>query len=180
MQRPLTPSNYNILKSIVLRKYRFVTRGEDKMMKTIMLLSMGLAASSISFSARASGPGYNYGPVTLVNYIHVNYGHFDDYMAWVTSTWVPTMEAEKKAGVIIGYKVFQSDPKSPDDANVYLEITFKNMAAYGGNIGDQVDAFNAVTDKVICDTTCQNQARLHRNEFRRVLGTEVTREIIFK
>ena len=123
---------------------------------------------------------YSYGPVTLVNYIHVNYGHFDDYMAWVTSTWVPTMEAEKKAGVIIGYKVFQSDPKSPDDANVYLEITFKNMAAYGGDIGDQVDAFNAVTDKVICNTACQNQARLHRNEFRKVLGNEVTREIVFK
>src|SRR5690349_17716575 len=116
-------------------KSRFVTRGEDKMMKSIMLLSIGLAASSISASASASGRGYTYGPVTLVNYIHVNYGHFDDYMAWVTSTWVPTMEAEKKAGVIIGYKVFQSDPKSPDDANVYLEITFKNMAAYGGDIG---------------------------------------------
>jgi hypothetical protein len=54
------------------------------------------------------------------------------------------------------------------------------MAAYGGDIGDQVDAFNAVTDKVICNTACQNQARLHRNEFRTVLGTEIRREIIFK
>ena len=138
-------------------------------------------SSSPSPSVRAQDErAYSYGPVTLVNYIHVNYGHFDDYMAWVTSTWVPTMEAEKKAGVIIGYKVFQSDPKSPDDANVYLEITFKNMAAYGGDIGDQVDAFNAVTDKVICSSACQNQARLHRNEFRKVLGNEVTREIVFK
>ena len=137
--------------------------------------------TSPSANARAQGErAYSYGPVTLVNYIHVNYGHFNDYMAWVTSTWVPTMEAERKAGVIIGYKVFQSDPKSPDDANVYLEITFKNMADYGGDIGDQVDVFNAVTDKVICNTACQNQARLHRNEFRKVLGTEVTREIVFE
>ena len=147
---------------------------------SISVIAVALAAAVCPQDARASGPGYTYGPVTLVNYIHVNYGHFDDYMAWVTSTWVPTMEAEKKAGVIIGYKVFQSDPKSPDDANVYLEITFKNMAAYGGDIGDEVDAFNAVTDKVICNTACQNQARLHRNEFRKVLGNEVTREIIFK
>jgi hypothetical protein len=41
--------------------------------------------------------GYTYGPVTEVDYIHVEYGHFDEYMAWVTSTWVPTMEAAKNS-----------------------------------------------------------------------------------
>jgi len=101
-------------------------------------------------------------------------------MKWVTSTWAPTMEAAKKAGLIIGYKVFQSEPKLPDQPNVYLEITYKNMAAYAGDIGDQADAFEAVTEKVICSAECQNQARVHRNEIRRVLGTEVNREIILK
>jgi len=145
------------------------------------IFSMCLAVSALSLNARAQDARrYNYGPVTLVNYIHVYYGHFDEYMAWVTSTWVPTMEAEKKAGLIIGYKVFQSEPKSPDEPNVYLEITFKDMAAYAGDIGDQAEAFDAVTDKVICNTACQNQARVHRNEIRKFLGTEVTREIVFK
>ena len=90
------------------------------------------------------------------------------------------MEAAKKAGLTIGYKVFHASPKSPDDPNVYLEITFKNMAAYAGDIGDSVEAFEAVTEKVICSSACQDQARVHRNEFRKVLGTEVTREIVFK
>ena len=101
-------------------------------------------------------------------------------MKWVTSTWKPAMEAEKKAGLIIGYKVVQSEPKSPDEPNVRLEITFKNMAAYGGDIGDQADAFEAVTEKAICSAECQNQARVHRNEIRKVLGTEVTRELVLK
>src|SRR5690348_941278 len=150
------------------------------MIKTF-ILCMGLAASSISFNAYAQDQrGYSYGPITEVDYIHVEYGHFDEYMKWVTSTWVPTMQAAKKAGLIIGYKVFQSQPKSPDEANVYLEITYKNMAAYAGDIGDQADAFEAVTEKIICSSACQNQARVHRNEIRKVLGTEVTREIIFK
>lgn len=144
-------------------------------------VSIGLAACLMSPGAHAeAGRGYSYGPVTEVDYIHVEYGHFDEYMAWVTSTWVPTMEAAKKAGLIIGYKVFQSQPKSPDEANVYLEITFKNMAAYAGDIGDQADAFEAMTEKVICSSACQNQARVHRNEIRKVLGVEVTREIVFK
>ena len=123
--------------------------------------------------------GFTYGPVTEVDYVHVDYGHFDEYMAWVTSTWVPTMEAAKKAGLIIDYKAFQSAPKSPDEPNVYLEITYKNMAAYAGDIGDRADAFEAVTEKVICSAACQNQARVHRNEIRKVLGTELRRELVF-
>src|SRR5437764_11680560 len=118
------------------------------MIKTIVL-SMCLAVSALSLNARAQDVnagakderGYTYGPVTGVLYIHVDYGHFEEYMAWVTSTWVPTMEAAKKAGLIIDYKVFRSEPKLPDEPNVYLEITYKDMAAYAGDIGDSADAF---------------------------------------
>ena len=158
------------------------------MMKLMAILIGGVAlASGANASDKASNNagaqderGYTYGPVTEVDYIDVAYGHFDEYIAWVTSTWVPTMEAAKKAGLIIDYKVFRASPKSPDQPNVYLEITYKNMAAYAGDIGDSADAFEAVTEKVICSSACQNQARVHRNEIRKVLGTEVTREIIFK
>jgi len=161
-------------------------------MKTMMkMMAVLIAAIALVSGASASDKansnagtqdqrGYSYGPVTSVGYIHVEYGHFDEYMAWVTSTWVPTMEAAKKAGLIIDYKVFRASPKSPDQPNVYLEITYKDMAAYAGDIGDSADAFEALTEKVICSSACQNQARVHRNEFRKVLGTEVTRELIFK
>jgi hypothetical protein len=150
-------------------------------MKIAAALFAVAAAALLAPSATAQeAREYSYGPITEVDYIHVNYGHFDEYMKWVTSTWAPTMAAAKKAGLIIGYKVFQSSPKSPDDANVYLEITFKNMAAYAGDIGDQADAFEAVTEKVICSSACQDQARVHRNEIRKVLGTELTREVVFK
>jgi hypothetical protein len=160
-----------------------------KIMMQLMVILLGLGAlvsgvnASDNASHKAGVPderGYTYGPVTQVDYIHVEYGHFEEYMAWVTSTWVPTMAAAKKAGLIIAYKVFQTSPKSPDQPNVYLEITYKDMAAYAGDIGDSADAFEAVTEKVICSSACQNQARVHRNELRKVLGTEVTREVIFK
>ena len=157
------------------------------MIRTIAL-PMCLAMCALSLVARADDVnatakderGYTYGPVTEVDYINVEYGHFDEYMAWVTSTWVPTMKAAKKAGLIIDYRVFRASPKSPDQPNVYLEITYKNMAAYAGDIGDGADAFEAVTEKVICSSACQDQARVRRNEFRKVLGTEVTRELVFK
>ena len=99
------------------------------MIKTISL-SMCLAASSLSLNARAQDERqYTDGAVTQVDYLHVEYGHFDEYIDWLNSTWKPTMEAMKKAGLIIDYKVFSATPKSPDQPNIYLWITYKNMAA---------------------------------------------------
>ena len=158
-------------------------------MTKIMAILIGVAAlvsganasdkAGNSASARVES-GYTYGPVTQVGYIHVEYGHFDEYLAWVASTWVPTMQALKKAGLIIDYKVFRASPKSPDQPNIYLEITYKDMAAYAGDIGDNVDAFEAVTEKVICSSACQDAARVDRKKLRTFLGSEVTRELIFK
>src|SRR5271154_2107991 len=105
------------------------TTGEEKMIRTI-IVSMCLAASSLSLNARAQDERqYTEGPVTEVDEAHVEYGHFEEYIDWLNSTWKPTMEAFKKAGLIIDYKVFRLTPKSPDQPNIFLSITYKNMAA---------------------------------------------------
>jgi hypothetical protein len=162
------------------------------MIKTIVL-SVCLAASSLSLAGPAFGAEdaarnaraqderqYDIGPVTEVDYIRVEYGHFAEYVDWLNSTWKPTMEALKKVGLIVDYKVFQASPKSPDQPNIFLMITFKNMAAYAGDIGDKGVEFEAVAKKVICSTECQNKARVGRNEYRKVLGTELIRELLLK
>jgi len=119
---------------------------------------------------------YTDGPVTEVDYIHVDYGHFAEYVDWLNSKWKPTMEAMKKAGLIIDYKVFQANPKTPDQPNAYLWITFKNGAA----ALDKGVELEEVAAQVICSTECQNKARVARGEYRRVLGTELIREVILK
>ena len=155
-------------------------------------LSMCLAASSLSLDARAQDARaqdaltrdalaqndrqYTDGPVTEADYIRVEYGHFAEYIAWLNSTWKPTMEAMKKAGLIIDYKVFQATPKSPDQPNVYHWITFKNAAA----ALDKGVELEYVARKVICDTECQNKARVARSEYRKVMGIELIRELILK
>src|ERR1700683_4846346 len=143
------------------------------MIRTI-ILSTCLAASFLSLSARAQDERqYADGPVTEVAYIQVEYGHFEEYIAWLNSTWKPTMEATKKAGLIIDYKVFKATPKSPDQPNIYLWITYKNAAA----ALDKGVELDAVAKKVICSTECQNKARVGRSEYRKVLGTEYIREL---
>jgi hypothetical protein len=165
------------------------------MIKTI-ILSMCLAASSLSLDARAQDARaqnalardalaqndrkYTGGPVTEVDYIQVEYGHFPEYIDWLNSTWKPTMEALKKAGVIIDYKAYQASPKSPDQPNIFLTLTFKNMAAYAGDIGDKGIELEYVARNVIGSTEYQNKKRVERSQYRKVLGTELIRELILK
>src|SRR5580658_10975409 len=135
------------------------------MIKTIIILSMCLAASSLSLNARAQDERqYADGPVTEVDYIHVEYGHFDEYIDWLNSTWKPTMEATKKAGLIIDYKIFTATPKTPDQPNIIRMITYKNMAGLDKGVEEE-----AVAKKVIGSTEVQNKARVARNQYRKVL-----------
>jgi len=118
---------------------------------------------------------YTDGPVTDVAYIRVEYGRFEEYVDWLNSTWKPTMEATKKAGLIIDYRIFTASPKSPDQPNIVRMITFKNMAALDKGI-----ELEAVAKKVIGSTEVQNKARVARNEYRKLLGSELIRELILK
>ena len=119
---------------------------------------------------------YSEGPVTEVNYIQVEYGHFEEYIDWLKSTWKPTMEATKKAGLIIDYKVFKLTPRSPDQPNIILWLTYKDGAAALDNGVAQEE----VAKQVIGSTEVQNKARVGRNQYRRVLGVEYVRELIVK
>ena len=145
------------------------------MTKTI-ILSICLAAAALSLGARAEDERqYTEGPVTFVQEIAVEYGHFEEYIDWLNSTWKPTIEATKKAGLIIDYKIFTATPKSPDQPNIIRMITYKNMAALDKGVEEE-----AVAKKVIGSTEVQNKARVARNEYRKVLGDELIRELILK
>ncbi len=158
------------------------------MIRTIVLLAC-IAASALSLNARAEDASslslsaraqddrrYTDGPVTEVDYIGVEYGHFAEYIDWLNSTWKPTMEAMKNAGLIVDYKVFQATPKSPDQPDIFLMITYKNAAAALDSGVEQ----EYVARNVICSTECQNKARVVRNGYRKVLGTEYIRQLILK
>jgi hypothetical protein len=100
------------------RKSGYITKREENMTKTI-ILSICLAASSLSLNARAQDVRqYTEGPVTEVDTYKLS-----------TGVLKPTMEAFKKAGLIIDYKVLKLTPKSPDQPNISLCITFKNGTA---------------------------------------------------
>jgi L-rhamnose mutarotase len=133
-------------------------------------------ASSHSPDARAPDERqYADGPVTEVAYIRLEYGRFEEYIAWLNATWKPTMEAMKKAGLIVDYRIFTASPKSADQPNIFRMITFENMAALDRGIEQE-----AVARAVIGSTEFQNRARVGRNEYRKILGSDLIRELVLK
>ena len=135
-----------------------------------------LAAFALLQPANAQdGRSYKDGPVTAVTYLKIEYGHFDEYVDWLNSTWKPTMEAKRKAGLITDYKVFTARPKRPDEPNVILMLTYPNMAGLDRGAEEE-----AVAEKVIGSAEVQNKARVRRSDYRNVLGSELIREVVLK
>ena len=145
-------------------------------MKRIVHVLLLLSAFALSLPANAQvGITYNEGPVTAVTYLKIEYGHFDEYVDWLNSTWKPLNEAKKKAGFIIDYKVFAARPKTPDEPNVIFMITYPNMASFDRKVEE--DVFGV---KIIGSAKDQNKARVDRSAYRKNLGSELIREIILK
>ena len=144
----------------------------NRMIQFLLLVS----ALVLSLPAKAqAGVTYNEGPVTAVTYLKIEYGHFDEYVDWLNSTWKPLNEAKKKAGFIMDYKVFAARPKTPDEPNVIFMITYPNMASFDRKVEE--DVFGV---KIIGSAKDQNKARVDRSAYRKNLGSELIREIILK
>lgn len=145
-------------------------------MSRIIQFLILLSAFVLPLPANAQlGTTYSEGPVTQVTYLRIEYGHFDEYVDWLNSTWKPLNEAKKKAGLILDYRVYTASPRRPEEPNVIFMITHANMAAF-----DRRAEEDAVAVEMIGSAKEQDAARIARSAYRKRLGTELIREVILK
>lgn len=137
----------------------------------VTALLLGLAAP---VQAQDDKP-YTEGPVVAISYIKVKPGHFVEYMKYLDGPYKAVMEAQKKAGLVTGYQVFENQARSPHDADLILTVTYANMAAL-----DRSDEADAVSAKVMGSRTEQDKAFGERGAMREVLGGRLIRELILK
>lgn len=139
-------------------------------------LTIGLMLATLMVTAQAQdAKSYKEGPVTELSYIKIKPGKFEDYMKFLDTSYKTLMEENKKAGLILGYKVFAAQARSPREADLILTTTYANMAAL-----DKNDEGEAVANKVLGNTDARNKAMLAREAMREVLGSELVRELILK
>jgi hypothetical protein len=139
-----------------------------------------LAGLFLSFfavgAALAADRPYTEGPVLDVSSIRTQDGMFDEYMKWLDGPYKQFMDAEKAAGLILGYNVYVAEPRTPDDPDLYLVIAYKDMAALD-NLSEKSDA---MAEKVFGNMQKASADTVARGKIRTVLGSELIRELKLK
>jgi hypothetical protein len=103
-------------------------------MKQVIRCSLALIVVSLTIATTARAQvAYNEGSVDRVVLLNIFPGHFDAFMSDLKKNIVPIWEAEKSAGLIVDYHIFLNTTSSgPDDWDLGVSITYKNMAALDG------------------------------------------------
>ena len=145
------------------------------MLKHIASLALAVFSMGAVGAASADDKPYKEGPVTDVAFIRVKPGKMLDYIAHLSGTYRQELEADKKAGLVTDYRIYEVAPRHPEDPNLILTVTYPNYAAL-----DRVADFEAITAKVEGSVKASDKAFGERGSIRDVLGSELVRELILK
>jgi hypothetical protein len=124
----------------------------------------------------AEDHAFSEGPVVNVAAIRTEPGKFDEYMKFLATTWKAEQEAAKKMGDVLSYKVITVEPRSENDPDLYLVVTYKNWATQDGAIAKA----DAVAKQVEGSVDASNKGAVDRGKIRRVLGSFTGQELNLK
>lgn len=148
-------------------------------MKLRYLVTVAVAAlsmSAISSVLADDSKPYTEGAVLEVTSIRTKPGMFDAYMKWLDTTGKQLREDEKKAGLIVDYAIYAVMPRSPHDPDVYMVVTYKNMAALDG-LDDREEP---ILKKIWASRDAESNAAVDRESLREILGSQLIRRLNLK
>ena len=146
------------------------------MKKSTLLLLAAILTISTSVTRAQEDHAYTQGPVTIVSFVRTEPGMFEEYLRYLSNTYKKLMETQKKQGIVTDYAVYQTLPRGPQDADLILTVTYKNMAA--------LDGLQERTDPLIKETFGSlpkaSSASADRDKLRKQLGSQLVRQLTLK
>ena len=146
-------------------------------MKGLRAWSTGMLLGLATLPALAQERPYTDGPVVVVSSIKVVDGQFENYMSWLSGNWRRSQEAAKKAGFVTDYHVYSAEAHNPQEPDLYLVVSYPNMAALDG-MNEKMDPIMAQVMKM--DYKQADEASGKRTVMRTLYGQETLRELLFK
>jgi len=119
---------------------------------------------------------YTQGPVVLVSFVRTEPGMFEEYMRYLDTTYKRLFDEYKKQGLIIDYSVFQALPRGPEDADLILTVTYKNMAAFD----DLQSRTDPLVKQVFGSLPKAASSSADREKLRKNVGNQLVRQLILK
>ena len=139
------------------------------------VLVVSLLVVGISVFAQVKRPWHN-GSVWAMSFIQMKPGMDTAYLNYVASDWKKLQEAMKAQGIILSYKVLETEGHTPGDWNLILMAQYKDLATLEANETKE----DTVLQQVAGDDQKQIQGYKERAEIREVMGVRVAREIILE
>jgi hypothetical protein len=139
------------------------------------VLVVSLAAAGISVFAQSHRPWRN-GSVWELQFIQIKPGMDPAYLGWISSDWKKEQEALKAQGIILSYKVLQTEGHTPGDWNLILMTEFKDLASLEANEAKA----DTVAQQVAGNDEKQMQGYKERAAIREVMGSRLAREIVLE
>jgi hypothetical protein len=150
--------------------------GESNMKKPTLLLLAAILTISASVTRAQEEHAYTQGPVVIVSFVRTEPGMYEEYLRYLDSTYKHLLDEYKKQGVILDYGVYAARPRDPQDADLILTVTYKNMAAF--------DDLQARTDplvkQVFGSLNKAASASVDRGKMRKEIGSQELRQLILK
>ncbi|HSY05866.1 MAG TPA: hypothetical protein VK803_07955 [Steroidobacteraceae bacterium] len=146
------------------------------MKKPVLLLLAALLTIATTLTRAEDEHAYTQGPVLVVSFVRTEPGMFEEYMRYLSKTYKHLMEESKKQGIITDYAIYQARPRDPQDADLILTVTYKNMAAF--------DNLQARSDPLIKEVFGSlpkaSAASVERAKLRKDIGSQLVRQLILK
>ena len=146
------------------------------MKKPVLLLLAAILTISTSVTRAQEDHAYTQGPVVLVSFVRTEPGMFEEYMRYLDTTYKRLFDEYKKQGLIIDYSVFQALPRGPEDADLILTVTYKNMAAFD----DLQSRTDPLVKQVFGSLPKAASSSADREKLRKNVGNQLVRQLILK
>lgn len=146
-------------------------------MKRILVMLTTLLALVAWNAGAQEARNFEEGPVSVVTSVKIMDGQQDNYVNWLAKSYKPIMEAQKAAGLITRFAVYDATPQTPDDADMLLVVVYPNMASFDG-LRDKTEP---LAEKVSGMSTEKSRlASIERGKMRQIMGSQMYRELILK
>jgi hypothetical protein len=117
---------------------------------------------------------YKDGAVVVVTSVRTQPGKFNDYVRYLAGPYSQMMNQAKQQGLLNSFAFYSTVPKSPDEPDLYIVETYPSMAVFD----TMTEKMTAISSKVFGSLKQADAADGNREEIRKILGTEMIRELV--
>lgn len=139
-----------------------------------MLAALGAATMLCSAPAVGQDSSYKMGPLWTAARIKVEPGQHENYMDWLTKTWIDNQAFAKSQGWILDYHILDSVNPRDGEPDLILITRFADFPSVA-----EIERRNAVMNKRMSQTNhSADAASGARGSMRKQMGSVLYRELL--